>query len=169
MDSPNHDAGEVVTMEEAMDMKKALNYAIHAEMEAEEFYRTWATETKQAHIRRELEELAQWESRHRDSLKVYYEELFGEPFRREPDLVVDPALKVQADEFRNHYALLRIASTAYVSEMRAAELYEALEKASSGDAAKMFGELKEMEQDHMATAKKRYVSLREDVVGFRAF
>jgi len=42
-------------------------------------------------------------------------------------MIVDPALKVQADEFKDNYALLRIASTVYMSEMRAMELYEKMD------------------------------------------
>ena len=156
-------------MEKVMDMKKALFYAIHAEMEANEFYRAWADESDIPHIKKELHELAQWEAGHRDALCAHYEKTFGEAFSRDPALFVEPALQVQADEFRNSYALLRIASTAYLSEMRAAEFYEQLEEASSGEAREMFRELKEMERNHMATAKRRYIEMREAVVGFRAF
>ena len=53
--------------------------------------------------------------------------------------------------------------------MRAAEFYEQLEEVSSGETRDMFRELKEMERNHMATAKRRYIEMREAVVGFRAF
>ncbi len=49
------------------------------------------------------------------------------------------------------------------------ELYQEMENASSGKTSKMFAELKDMEKDHMATAKKRYDEIREHIVGFRAF
>lgn len=151
------------------DMKQALTYAIHAEIEANEFYQAWSDNSEDSHIKGELKCLADWEASHRDSLKNYFQKNFNESFERNPDLVVDPALKVQADEFKNSYSLLRIASAAYLSEMRAAELYEELEKRSEGDTKKMFRELKEMEQGHMAQAKKRYMEMRENIAGFHAF
>ena len=64
-------------MEKIRDMKKALFYAIHAEMEANEFYRTWADESDTPHIKKELHELAQWEAGHRDALCAHYEKTFS--------------------------------------------------------------------------------------------
>jgi rubrerythrin len=151
------------------DMKQALNYAIHAEIEANEFYQTWSDNSDDSYIKTELKELADWEASHRDSLKNYFNKTFGVPFERNPEMVVEPALKVQADEFKDSYSLLRIASATYLSEMRAAELYEELEKRSDGEAREMFKELKDMEQGHMKKAKKRYMKMRENVVGFHAF
>lgn len=151
------------------DMKQALLYAIHAEIEANEFYQTWSDSSEDSHIRMELKELADWEASHRDSLKNYFENTFGEHFERDQETVVEPALKVQADEFKDSYSLLRIASATYLSEMRAAELYEEMEKHSDGEARKMFKELKDMEQGHMKKAKKRYMQMRENIVGFHAF
>jgi len=49
------------------------------------------------------------------------------------------------------------------------ELYQEMENESSGKSKKMFEELKNMEKDHMVTAKKRYDEIREHIVGFRAF
>lgn len=155
--------------EKGFDMKKALFYAIHAEMEANEFYQNWSDNSEDSHIKGELQCLADWEAGHRDSLKNYFEKTFGEPFERNPEIIVDPALKVQADEFKDSYSLLRIASAAYLSEMRAAELYEEMAKRSEGETAKMFRELKEMEEGHMKQAKKRYMDLRENIAGFHAF
>lgn len=152
----------------SFDMKKALVYAIHAEIEASEFYADWAGHA-QGHLKNELSELSKWEDQHRDLLTKHLKDTFGEKFVRDPKMVVDPALKVQADEFKDNYALLRIASTVYLSELRAMELYENMEKESSGEAKKMFRELKDMEKGHMDTAKKRYLDLRENIVGFRAF
>lgn len=150
------------------DMKKALKYAIHAEIEAGEFYSEWARQAK-GHLKDELMELSKWEGEHRDTLMKHFEDAFGEKLVLDPKMVVDPALKVQADEFKNSYALLRIASTVYLSEMRAMELYEKMESESSGEAKKMFRELKDMEKGHMVLAKKRYLDLREHIVGFHAF
>ncbi|GAB6280809.1 MAG: ferritin family protein [Thermovirga sp.] len=152
----------------SFDMKKALQYAIHAEIEAGEFYSEWASQAR-GHLKDELTELSKWEGEHRDTLTKHFEGAFGEKFVRDPKMVVDPALKVQADEFKNNYALLRIASTVYLSEMRAMELYEKMESESSGEAKKMFSELKDMEKGHMTLAKKRYMDLRENIVGFHAF
>lgn len=151
------------------DMKQALTYAIHAEMEANEFYQTWSDNSEDSYIRDELKELADWEASHRDSLKAYFEKKFGESFERNPEMIVEPALKVQADEFKDSYSLLRIASATYLSEMRAAELYEEMEKHSDGEAREMFKSLKDMEQGHMKKAKKRYMKMRENVAGFHAF
>ncbi|MDT8285225.1 MAG: ferritin family protein [Thermovirgaceae bacterium] len=152
----------------SFDMKKALIYAIHAEIEASEFYSEWAGNA-QGHLKDELTELAKWEKEHQDSLTSHLESAFGEKFVRDPKMVVDPALKVQADEFKNHYALLRIASTVYLSEMRAMELYEKMASESAGEAKKMFVELMDMEKEHMDSAKKRYLEMRDHIVGFHAF
>ena len=84
-------------------------------------------------------------------------------------MVVSPELKVQTKDFGDVTSLLRIASAAYLSEMRAKEFYERLEKESAGETAIMFGKLKNMESGHMDITKKRYMAIREDVVGFRAF
>ncbi len=152
----------------SFDMKKALKYAIHAEIEAGEFYSEWARLAK-GHLKDELMELSKWEGEHRDTLMKHFEGAFGEKFDRDPKILVDPALKVQADEFKNDYALLRIASTVYLSEMRAMELYEKMESESRGEAKRMFLELKDMEKGHMVLAKKRYLDLREQIAGFHAF
>lgn len=150
------------------DMKKALKYAIHAEMEASEFYSQWA-ECAKGHLRDELMGLSKWENEHRDELIKHFEEAFGEKFTRDPKMIVEPALRVQADDFKKNYALLRIASTVYLSEMRSMELYEKMESESSGEAMIMFRELKNMEKGHMEAAKKRYLELREHISGFHAF
>jgi rubrerythrin len=63
----------------------------------------------------------------------------------------------------------KLALTVYLSEMRAMELYEKMESESSGEAKKMFREIKEMEKGHMDSAKKRYMDLREHTVGLHAF
>jgi rubrerythrin len=83
--------------------------------------------------------------------------------------VVEPELKVQTKDFGDVTSLLRIASAAYLSEMRAAELYERMAEGSTGEAKDIFIKLKKMEEGHMDLAKKRYMSIREDVVGFKAF
>jgi len=153
----------------AFDMKEALKLAIHSEIEASEFYRTWAANTEKQHLAEELNKIADWETCHRDSLMNYYAERYGEKFERVPGLVVDPALKVQADEFKNSYSLLRIASSVFVSEMRAAELYGKMAEETEGEARKMFLELKAMEEGHMATARKNYEDMREHIQGFKAF
>lgn len=153
----------------AFDMKSALKLAIHSEIEASEFYRTWAANTDKPHLAEELNKIADWETCHRDSLMTYYTELYGEKFERDPNLVVDPALRVQADEFKNSYSLLRIASAVYISEMRAAELYGKMAEQTEGSARKMFLELKSMEEGHMGTARKNYEEMREHIQGFHAF
>lgn len=153
----------------SFDMKEALKLAIHSEIEASEFYRAWAANTEKKPLAEELNKIADWETCHRDSLMNYYVELYGEKFERIPDLVVDPALKVQADEFKNSYALLRIASAVFISEMRAAELYGKMAEETEGEARKMFMELKSMEEGHMGTARKNYEDMREHIQGFHAF
>lgn len=153
----------------SFDMKEALKLAIHSEIEASEFYRAWAANTEKKPLAEELNKIADWETCHRDSLMNYYVELYGEKFERIPDFVVDPALKVQADEFKNSYALLRIASAVFISEMRAAELYGKMAEETEGEARKMFMELKSMEEGHMETARKNYEDMREHIQGFHAF
>ncbi len=153
----------------SFDMKEALKLAIHSEIEASEFYRAWAANTEKGYLAEELNKIADWETCHRDSLMTYYAELYGVKFEREPGLVVDPALKVQADEFKNSYSLLRIASAVFISEMRAAELYGKMAEQADGEAKKMFLELKSMEEEHMGTARKNYEDMREHIQGFHAF
>ena len=153
----------------SFDMKEALKLAIHSEIEASEFYRAWAANTEKKHLAEELNKIADWETCHRDSLMNYYVELYGKKVERIPDLVVDPALKVQADEFKNSYSLLRIASAVFISEMRAAELYGKMAEETEGEARKMFLELKSMEEGHMGTARKNYEEMREHIQGFHAF
>ena len=96
--------------EKTFDMKSALRYAIHSEYHASTFYRQWAEEVSGA-AGEKLGALAEWEDQHRRSLSGYYARLFGEEVVLDPSFGVDPALVVQADEFRNHSALLRIASS----------------------------------------------------------
>lgn len=79
---------------------------------------------------------------------------------------MDPALQVQADEFKNYYSTLRVAAAAYLSEMKAADLYEKLQsKVTEEGAKKMFKELAEMERSHMDYALKRYNELRGELEG----
>ncbi|WP_029165845.1 ferritin-like domain-containing protein [Aminiphilus circumscriptus] len=151
--------------QKVFDMKGALRYAIHAEIQASEFYGKWAENTKAGHLRSELEELTEWEDEHRKSLTAYYLRLFGEEPSIDPSLAVDPALRVQADEFKDFYSLLRIASTAYLSEMRAAELYEEMERHAEGEAKKLFTDLAAMERSHMDKALVRYNALRGEIEG----
>ena len=151
------------------EMKDALRYGIHAEIEAKEFYRIWAESVAEEHLKKELLELSDWESEHEASLMNYYEKLYGERCPVDPNMVVAPELKVQTKDFGDTTSLLRIASAAYLSEMRAMEFYERLEKESTGETAVMFGKIKDMEKEHMDITKKQYLKIREDVVGFRAF
>ncbi|MGI6783673.1 MAG: ferritin family protein [Aminivibrio sp.] len=153
----------------AFDMKEALRYGIHAEIEAKKFYMAWADSVKEEHLKKELLELSDWESEHEASLMNYYEKLYGEKCPIDPNLTVSPELKVQTKDFGDVTSLLRIASAAYLSELSAMEFYQKLEKESKGEAAVMFGKIKDMEKEHMDITKKRYMKLREDVVGFRAF
>lgn len=149
--------------------EKSLSLAIHAEMEAGEFYQAWADNTDKDFLKKELMELSEWEKEHEESLKRLYLVKFGKPFYRDPNVVVEPELKVQTSDFGDVTSLLRIASAAYLSEMRAAELYGRLAENSSGEERATFLKLKEMEEGHMETAKKRYLTMREDLVGFKAF
>ncbi len=154
---------------QCFEMKDALRYGIHAEIEAKEFYRVWAGSVSEPHLRKELMELSDWENEHEESLRSMYEKMYGETCPIDPAIVVSPELKVQTKDFGDVTSLLRIASAAYLSEMRAVEFYEKLAKESSGEASVMFGKLMEMEKGHMDITKKQYLRIREDVVGFRAF
>jgi len=95
-----------------MTAKEALNYAIHAEIEANEFYLEWSLNTSDPAAKKELQDLADWEAQHRDQLANIYENRFNEKFHRIPNLTVEPALRVKADEFKDVYNVLRVASTA---------------------------------------------------------
>lgn len=150
-------------------MKNSLSLAIHAEMEASEFYRSWAENTDKDYLKKELMELSEWEKEHEEGLKKLYVKMFQEPFERDPNTVVEPELRVQTSDFNDVTSLLRIASAAYLSEMRAADFYGRMAEASSGDERNTFLKLKEMEEHHMDLAKRRYLSIREDLVGFKAF
>lgn len=152
-----------------MKMKEALELAISAEVEAGAFYRTWAENTDKDYLKKELNDLAKWEGEHEEGLKKLYVQEFGAPFEKDPSIVVEPELKVQTKDFGDVTSLLRIASAAYLSEMRAAELYDRMAEGSSGETKDIFVKLKKMEEGHMDLAKKRYMSIREDVVGFKAF
>lgn len=154
---------------QCFEMKEALRYGIHAEIEASEFYRIWAESVSEPHLKAELMELSEWENEHEESLKSMYEKMYGETCAVDPAFVVSPELKVQTKDFGDVTSLLRIASAAYLSEMRAMEFYEKLSKESDGEAAVMFGKLMEMEKGHMDITKKQYLRIREDVAGFRAF
>lgn len=148
------------------DMKSALAYAIHAEIQAHEFYKTWAQNARTPALKKEISELADWEETHKDTLSKYYEDLFGEPFTPDPNVVVDPALCVQADEFKDYYSLLRLISTAYLSELRAAEFYEKLaDKVEPEETKLMFKDLANMERGHMEFVRKRYDELRGELEG----
>jgi len=86
-----------------MTAKEALSYAIHAEIEANEFYLEWSINTNDPAAKKELQELADWEAQHRDQLTNIYESRFSEKFQRNPNVTVEPALKVKADEFKDVY------------------------------------------------------------------
>lgn len=152
-----------------MDMKASLTLAIHAEIEAGDFYRAWAENTDKDYLKRELLELSEWENDHEKSLRQLYLQEFGGPFEKAPDVVVEPELKVQTSDFGDVTSLLRIASAAYLSEMRAAELYGRMAEGCTGETREMFVKLQRMEEGHMDIAKDRYLKMREDLVGFRAF
>jgi len=53
-----------------------------------------------------------------------------EKFQRNPNVTVEPALKVKADEFKDVYNVLRIASTAYLTELTSAEFTATWQKSS---------------------------------------
>ncbi len=154
--------------EKTFDMKSALRYAIHSEYHASTFYRQWAEEVSGA-AGEKLGALAEWEDQHRRSLSGYYARLFGEEVVLDPSFGVDPALVVQADEFRNHYALLRIASTVYLTEMRAAEMYDQMARHANPEGAKIFADIAEMERGHMQEALATYSRLREERGGALMF
>ncbi len=156
-------------MAECFEMQKALTYGIQAEIEAKEFYKMWADNVDEEHYKKELMELSAWEMEHEKGLKDYYLELYNEDPVIDPNLVVAPELKVQTKDFKDSTSILRIAAAAYLSEMRAHEFYTKLAKEAGGEAAVMFEKLAEMEKGHMDTTKKRYMKIREDVVGFHAF
>ncbi len=156
-------------MSECFEMQKALSYGIKAEIEAKEFYKMWADNVDEEHYKKELMELSEWEKEHEKGLKDYYMELYNEEPAIDPDLVVAPELKVQTKDFQDSTSILRIAAAAYLSEMRASEFYTKLAKEAGGEAGIMFEKLAEMEKGHMDTTKKRYMKIREDVVGFHAF
>ncbi|WP_018963882.1 ferritin family protein [Coprothermobacter platensis] len=150
-----------------MNAKEALSYAIHAEIEANEFYLNWALNTSDAAAKKELEELADWEAKHRDQLTSIYEKRFNEKFQPVPGLTVEPALKVKTDEFKDVYNVLRIASTAYITELTSSEYYSDLAKKFIEDKElnKLFSDLSDMEKSHMQIMLERYLRLREDLNG----
>lgn len=57
--------------EKDFDLKGALEYAIHAEIQANEFYKVWADNVTSQLTKKELLELADWEDSHRASLEKY--------------------------------------------------------------------------------------------------
>ena len=154
--------------EQTFDMKSALRYAIHSEYHASVFYRQWAEQVSGAGGEK-LGDLAEWEDQHRRSLSGYYARLFGEEVNLDPTFGIDPALVVQADEFRNYYALLRIASTVYLTEMRAAVMYDQMAQHADPEGAKIFADIAEMERGHMQEALAVYNRLREDREGALMF
>lgn len=156
-------------MAECFEMKQALLYGIKAEIEAKEFYKMWADNVDEQHYKTELVELSEWESEHEQGLRDYYIKLYNEEPVIDPEMVVAPELKVQTNDFKDSTSILRIAAAAYLSEMRANEFYTKLAKEADAEAEVMFLKLAEMEKGHMDTTKKRYMKIREDVVGFRAF
>jgi len=150
-----------------MTAKEALNYAIHAEIEANEFYLEWSLNTSDPAAKKELQDLADWEAQHRDQLANIYENRFNEKFHRIPNLTVEPALRVKADEFKDVYNVLRIASTAYLTELTSAEFYSDMAKkfADDEELSKTFSGLADMEKSHMQLMLKRYLRLKEDLSG----
>ncbi len=156
-------------MAECFEMKKALIYGIKAEIEAKEFYSKWSENVSEEHYKKELSELSDWEGEHEESLKNYYKVMYDEEPQIDPNMIVAPELKVQTRDFQDTTSLLRIASAAYLSELRANEFYTRLAKESEGETKVMFEKLAEMEKGHMETTKARYMKIREDVVGFHAF
>ena len=156
-------------MAKCFEMKEALLYGIKAEVEAKEFYRKWADNVEEPHYKKELMELSEWESEHEEGLKDYYKKLYNEEAVIDPETVVAPELKVQTRDFNDTTSILRIAAAAYLSEMKANEFYENLVGKTEGEAKAMFEKLAEMEKGHMETTKRRYLKIREDVVGFHAF
>ncbi|NLD95735.1 MAG: rubrerythrin, partial [Synergistaceae bacterium] len=74
--------------EKSFNMKDALRYGIHAEIEAKNFYHTWAESVQEEHLKKELSALSDWESEHEASLMNYYEKLFGAQCPIDPNMVV---------------------------------------------------------------------------------
>ena len=151
---------------ENTELKGSLAYAIHAEIQAEEFYRNWANSVSPAapegaSLKIELERLAEWEEGHANQLKELYERSFGQKFVSDPNVVVDPALKVQADWFGGGDKDLVALSVAYVSETSAAAFYDKLAERVDGKLAELFESLADMERDHAKTILKHYSELRE--------
>jgi rubrerythrin len=151
---------------ESMELKGSLAYAIHAEIQAEEFYRNWANSvspvtTEEALLKTELEKLAEWEEGHANQLKELYERSFGQKFVPDSEVVVDPALKVRADWFGGGEKNLVALSVAYVSETSAAAFYDRLAERVDGKLIELFEGLADMERDHAKTILKRYSELRE--------
>lgn len=152
------------------EMKSVLCYAIHAEKEAKEFYRAWAEKVDQSFLKKELLDHADEEEKHEEELRNYYRDLFGEVFQCDPETVIAPELKTQPEDFQNVTSLLRIASSAYLSEMRAVDFYEKqAQDFRECEARFLFERLRDMEKGHLVEAKARYLKLREDLVGFHAF
>lgn len=150
-----------------MTPKEALSYAIHAEIEANEFYLNWSINTNDPAAKKELQDLADWEAQHRDQLTNLYESRFHEKFQRIPNITIEPALKVKADEYKDVYNVLRIASTAYLTELTASDFYGNMAKkfADDEELSKTFSQLSDMEKSHMQLMLKRYLKLREDLTG----
>jgi len=93
----------------------------------------WSLNTSGPAAKKELQDLADWEAQHRDQLTNIYESRFSEKFQRNPNVTVEPALKVKADEFKDVYNVLRIASTAYLTELTSAEFYSDMAKKFADD------------------------------------
>ncbi|NPV88126.1 ferritin family protein [Coprothermobacteraceae bacterium] len=147
--------------------KEALSYAIHAEIEANEFYLNWSINAEDPMVKKDLQELADWEASHRDKLMQVYEYRFNERFQRVPNLIVEPALRVKADEFKDNYGLLRVTSVAYLTELTSAEMYSEMAHRFEQDEElrKMFEDLSNMEKGHMQLMLKKYLKLKEDLEG----
>ncbi len=152
------------------EMKAVLCYAIHAEKEAKEFYRAWADKVDQNFLKKQLLDHAEEEQKHEEELKTYYNDLFGEVFQCDPETVIAPDLITHPEDFESVTSLLRIASSAYLSEMRAVEFYDKqAQDFKDCEARFLFERLRDIERAHLAEAKKRYMKMREDLVGFHAF
>jgi len=65
------------------------------------------------------------------------------------------------------YNVLRIASTAYLTELTSAEFYSDMAKkfADDEELSKTFSDLADMEKSHMQLMLKRYLRLKEDLSG----
>lgn len=152
------------------DMKQVLRYGIQAEMEAKEFYMKWAENIEDESEKKELIAHAEMEKEHEEQLKEYYKNVYGEDFKRDPNLVIAPELQIQTTDFHDVTSRLRIAAASYASEMRATEYYQNMVgQMEECEAKLMFEKLLEIEKQHMEEAKKRYLDLKADVVGFHAF